>query len=41
MTGARLAIDLKLFDILQASESPLTTEQLAAKTSSDPIFLGW
>lgn len=36
---AKIGIELNLFDILAASESPLTSATLAEKTGVDPILM--
>ena len=36
----RVAVDLKIFDILAESADPVTTRELAEKTGADYILLG-
>ena len=40
IASVRVGVDLKLFDQLTESESPMTVEQLSAKTSASPLLLG-
>jgi hypothetical protein len=40
ITGARIAIDLGIFDAINESEAPLSVVQLAAKTGAAPELLG-
>jgi demethylsterigmatocystin 6-O-methyltransferase len=40
ITGARIAIDLGIFEAINESESPLNVVQLAAKTGAAPELLG-
>lgn len=36
----RIAVDLKIFDILVKSTDPMTAKELAEKTGADDILLG-
>jgi hypothetical protein len=36
----RVGIDLKIFDLLADSQSPLSLEQLTQATGADPVLLG-
>ncbi|KAJ5709200.1 O-methyltransferase B [Penicillium malachiteum] len=36
----RTAIDLKLFELLSANESPLTVDQISSQTGANPVFIG-
>lgn len=40
ITGARIAIDLGIFEAINESKAPLNVEQLAAKTGAAPELLG-
>ncbi|KAF7902747.1 hypothetical protein EAF00_002650 [Botryotinia globosa] len=39
LTGAQIGCDMKLFEIMVAKKEPMTVEQLAKETESDPAFL--
>ncbi|KAM0319817.1 hypothetical protein ACHAO8_000859 [Botrytis cinerea] len=39
LTGAQIGCDMKLFEIMAAKKEPMTVEQLAKETDSDPAFL--
>lgn len=40
LAGLRIGADLKLFNFLAESSSPLTVDELSQKTEADPVFLG-
>jgi hypothetical protein len=40
ITGARIAIDLGIFDAINESEASLSVVQLAAKTGAAPELVG-
>ena len=40
LAGLRIGADLKLFNILSESSSPLTIDQISKNTKADPVLLG-
>ncbi|KAJ5921469.1 S-adenosyl-L-methionine-dependent methyltransferase [Penicillium verhagenii] len=40
LAGIRIGIDLKLFEVLTQSETPLTVDDLSKKTGANPVLLG-
>lgn len=36
----RTAIDLKLFELLNQADGPLTVDQLSKRTGANPVFMG-
>jgi hypothetical protein len=40
ISSVRVGCDLKLFDLLAGSDTPLSVEQLQKQTGAAPVFLG-